>query len=189
MYLEYAFDKNSNFQKKLNEVFKATGDLTLPLTLIANSWFRGNNSIFVLKGPGRYKDLSTKPMFPFWERKKNLRRFYPGGYKEYKKEKYGFVYPILKATGKLASSITNQSDSNAIARIEGGKNLILGTKVPYGIYHQMDRNIDPGKGKIPYRPFLFVGVEQIAPNDIKNNRVKTWIKILDNHFESVMRKK
>jgi phage gpG-like protein len=179
MELQIAFDKNSKFQKKLNEVFKATGDLTIPLKLIANEWFRGNKSIFVLKGPGRYKDLSTKPFYARWEKDPSLRKRYEGGYREYKAAKYGSAYPILKATGKLAKSITDPRDGYSIARIINKKTLVLGTSIPYGIYHQSDL---PRK-KIPYRPFLFLGVEQIAPQDIKNNRVKNWIKILDNFFE------
>lgn len=165
MELKFAFDQNSNFQKKLDEVYQATGNLTLPLDLIARDWYKGNRSIFALKGPGRYKDLTEK-------------------YKKQKEKKWGYVYPILKASGKLSRSITNRSDINTIYRIENKKNLILGTKVPYGIYHQSDKP----RTKMPYRPFLLIGVEQIAPNDIKQNRINNWIKILDSYFQQKMNK-
>lgn len=163
MELQYAFDKDSTFQKKLEAVYAATGDLTEPLKLIASSWFRGNKSIFVLKSPGRYKDL-TDP------------------YKKIKKSKWGFVYPIMKASGRLAESITNEDSDESIYRIENKKTLVLGTRVPYGIYHQSDLP----RTKMPYRPFLLVGVEQIAPHDIRQNRVKNWIKILDFYFQQKM---
>ncbi len=190
----YVFDENSEFQKKVKHLYEQTKDLTIPLRLIASSWFRGNKSIFDSNriGPGRYTDLSEKPFFARWERDNpDLMRFYKGGYKEYKKAKHGFVYPILKATGKLERSITDPSDSNSVNLIINKSTLVLGTKVDYGIYHQSQT--ERGKRKtgraMPYRPFLFVGVEQIAPNDIKNNRLKTWMQILDNHFKQVTKLK
>lgn len=161
MELQYAFDQNSSFQKKINEVYKATGDLTIPLTLIAREWFRGNKSIFALKGPGRYKDLTSN-------------------YKNFKRRNYGFVYPIMMASGRLMASITDPPSDESINRILADKKTLqLGTTVPYGVYHQ---SFLPRK-KMPYRPFLFVGVEQIAPTDIKQRRVKNWIKILDSYFQ------
>ena len=186
MELIYAFDPDSAFQKKLEEVFNLTQDLTIPLTLIAKSWYQGNKSIFALKGRGRYKDLSTRPFFPHWERDKKLRKLWKGGYKEFKMAKYHLSspYPILKATGRLAESITNPESLDAINYIVNRNTLVLGTHVPYGIYHQSQKE----RTKIPYRPFLFVGVEQIAPNDIKNNRMKTWLSILDSFLQQRINK-
>lgn len=186
MEIKYAFDPDSSFVKFLDLAYRTTGDLTKPLTQIARDWFRGNKSIFALKGPGRYKDLSTKPFFAWWEKNPNLRTMYNNGYRSYKAAKYGSAYPILKATGVLAASITNREDDNSINRIEGDKKtLTLGTSVPYGIYHQSDSP----RTKIPYRPFLFVGVEQIAPNDIKQKRVENWIKIIDSYLTQSLNKK
>lgn len=166
MELKYAFDPDSSFQKKLEEVYAATSDLTIPLRLMAESWFRGNKSIFALKGPGRYDDLTER-------------------YKKYKQKHFGFVYPILMATGRLAASITWPIGGESINFIVNKNTLVLGTEVEYGIYHQSDTP----RNKMPYRPFLFVGVEQIAPNDIRNNRLKNWMTILENHFQRVMSKK
>jgi phage gpG-like protein len=180
MELIYAFDPNSEFQKKIESVFEATGDLTIPLTLIAKSWYQSNKSIFALKGPGRYADLSKKPFFAWWEPKGSpLRTYYLGGYKSYKIAKYGFAYPILKATGRLMKSITDPRSPDAINYIVNKNTLVLGTSVPYAIYHQSQ---EP-RTKMPYRPFLFVGVEQIAPHDLQQARLNTWIQILDNYLE------
>lgn len=167
MEIQFAFDPNSELQKKMDEIYKATGDLTIPLKLIAREWFKGNKSMFALRGPGRFADLSKK-------------------YKKKKLREYGFVYPILMASGRLMASITDPPGDESINRIEADKaTLTLGTKVPYGVYHQsnLPRTI------MPYRPFLLVGVEQIAPQDIKNNRVKAWMTTLDTYFQQVMDKK
>lgn len=166
MELQYAFDKDSSFQRKLQQVFKATGDLTIPLTLMAREWYRGNRSIFALKGPGRYTDLDPD-------------------YKKDKQNDVGFVYPILKRSGRLSWSITIPYNSDAINYIVNKNTLVLGTRVPYAVYHQSNQ---PRK-KMPYRPFLFVGVEQIAPHDIQQNRLKNWLKILDNYFTQKMKGK
>ena len=162
MELIYAFDPDSSFQKKLEAVYEATGDLTIPLTLMAREWFKGNRSIFDSnrKGPGRYVDLSDT-------------------YKKTKKRDVGFVYPILKRSGRLMRSITQASNPDSINMILNKNTMVLGTKVEYGIYHQSQ---EP-RNKMPYRPFLFVGVEQIAPHDIYENRLNNWIKILESYFE------
>lgn len=187
MELKYAIDPDSAFQKKLEQVYAATRDLTAPLIEISREWFKGNKSIFALKGKGRYQDLSVRPLNAFWEKDKRLREIASkGGYKAYKMAKYNLSspYPILFATGTLKNSITNGSDANSVNLIINKSTLVLGTKVPYAIYHQSDQP----RTKIPYRPFLFVGVEQIAPNDIKNKRLENWIKILDRHFEQSIKK-
>lgn len=180
MELKILFDQQSEFKRAIDSVYLATGDLTIPFKLMAREWYRSNASIFKLKGPGRYVDLSTKPFYAWWEKNQNLRKTYLNGYKSYKQAKWGFAYPILKASGRLEQSITNPQSDEAINYITPDKStLVLGTKTPYAIYHQSDR---PRK-KMPYRPMLFVGVEQIAPNDIRQNRVKNWLKILDSYFE------
>lgn len=166
MEIKYAFDPDGAFQKKLNDAFKATGDLTIPLTLIAREWFQSNKSIFALKGKGRYTDLSPK-------------------YKKAKQRRYGFVYPILMASGRLMASITSPPGADSINYIINKNTLVLGTKVPYAIYHQSQ---EP-RSKMPYRPFLFVGVEQIAPHDIKQNRLKNWIKIIDSYLDQKIGRK
>lgn len=164
MEISFAFDKDSVFQKRLDGIYSQVNDLTIPLTLIAQSWYRSNRSIFAISGPGKYKDLSPK-------------------YKKEKNRKWGFVYPILFASGRLAGSITEPNNPEAINFIKDQKSLILGTRVPYGIYHQSDQP----RTKMPYRPFLLVGVEQI--NQDPNPRAEIFIKILDNYLAQILAKR
>jgi len=58
---------------------------------------------------------------------------------------------ILERTGALEQSLTRASDSNAV-KIERRKELILGTSVPYAIYHQ---SIEP-RTRLPRRPVIQV---------------------------------
>jgi len=132
-------------------------DLTIPLMGIARHWFKTNRAIFTLKGPGQYPDLSRK-------------------YKKAKASSVGFVYPILKRTGRLEESITNPSHSDAIAQVINRDTVILGTKVPYGIYHQL------GGQKIPYRPFVFLGPDSKYAVGEMSRRVDKFIAILEDYI-------
>lgn len=158
MSIEVKFDikDQQRFQDAINRAKAATEDLRVPLTLIAKRWFKGNQAIFQLGSPGKYVDLSAN-------------------YKKTKMQKYGFIYPILKATGALASSITEPTDPNAISEIVNKDTLLLGTRIEYGVYHQSDS----GRSRLPRRPFLFAGDEAFAPESMRDNP-KIWLEILNN---------
>lgn len=132
-----------------------TDDLRIPLTLIAKRWFKGNQAIFQLAGTGKYDDLAES-------------------YKKRKQAKWGFTYPILKASGALERSITQATDSNAVSEIINKDTLLLGTRIEYGIYHQSR----DARSRLPRRPFLFVGDEPFAPNESRKNP-EIWLNILN----------
>lgn len=54
--------------------------------------------------------------------------------------------PILERTGDLKRSLTSEKDPNAV-RVEQRKGLMLGSKIPYGVYHQSPRP----RGRLPRR--------------------------------------
>lgn len=165
-------DPKGEFRRLLNEAEKQVADLTIPLKEIARRWFKGNRAIYSLKGPGKYKDLSVRPMFPFWEAEGSpLRRLFSGGYKEYKEAKFGFVYPILKATGRLEKSITDPASEESIHAIIDKKILYLGSKVPYAEFLQT------GTKKMPSRPYVLIGPEQVGPDEF-NQRYEIFGNIL-----------
>jgi phage gpG-like protein len=155
---KYTVDPDKDFAKAISEALKECDDLTVPLTLIAKSWFKSNKAIFQLKGPGKYTDLSEN-------------------YKKQKKKAVGFIYPILRRSGVLEESITNPTDSNSINLIINKNTLILGTKVPYASKHQF------GEG-VPRRPFVLIGAEQTGPEEF-NQRRAAWIKTIQTHVLQV----
>jgi phage gpG-like protein len=176
-FTSYVVDNDKRFRKALDRVSFDIKDLRIPLTLIAKDFYRSERAIFQLQGPGQYPDLSKKPFFAWWETGK-LKTRYLGGYKSYKQAKWGFAYPILKRTGRLADSVTNPSSPDAINRIENQNSLLIGTLVPYGIYHQSDRT----RSRIPLRKFLFIGPEsRFATNDQKG-RLERWVGILEGFY-------
>ena len=58
--------------------------------------------------------------------------------------------PILQRTGDLYNSLTSSTDPNAVLE-EGRKSLTLGSRVPYGIYHQSS---EPRTSHLPRRPVI-----------------------------------
>ena len=120
------------FNRLMARLSKKVADFRPAFGLISGDFYKDEKQIFGLKSAGKYKDL--KPAT-----------------KKYKLKNYGFIYPILFATGKLGNSLMNPNAPDAVHE-EGKKSLVLGTDVEYGIYHQSDK---PRK-KIPLRKFLFM---------------------------------
>lgn len=163
-FIELKVDPDGRLKNAVKDAIAKVGDLTIPLKAITRSWFKSNRAIFELKGPGKYTDLAEST-------------------KKQKTKVLGTPYPILRLTGRLESSLTQAGSSDAISSIIGKNALILGTAVPYGIYHQ---SAAP-RSKLPFRPFIFLGAEQTAPTPLHNRR-ENWIKILTDHVEQVATK-
>ena len=120
-----------SIRKAINHAAKKIDDFRIPLGSIHQHFMQSRKLIFKLKGPGKYKDLSPR-------------------YKKRKQKEHGFIYPILKATGRLESSITSENqDHIGIVR---PRSLTIGSAVPYAVVHQ------EGRGRMPKRPFLFWGL-------------------------------
>lgn len=181
MAIDIKVDTNGDFGREFRKAMGAVSDLTVPLRLITKSWFKSNKAIFKLKGPGKYKDLSTKPFFAWWEPKgSSLRTKYLNGYRSYKTAKYGFAYPILKATGTLEDSLTSAGALGSIANIINKNSLVLGTSIPWAVFHQSD---EP-RTKMPFRPMVLIGSEQVAQGIPGfTNRHLAWIETIKSYVE------
>ena len=153
-FTSYELVNDERVASALRRAASVSSDLRVPYAMIAKDFQKSRKAIFALQSAGQYPDLSTKPFFAWWEKNEDLRRQFDGGYKEYKKAKFGFSYPILKATGRLEKSVTDPGDPENVTRI-GPIEMELGTRVPYAVYHQSD---EP-RSRIPLRKFLFIGPE------------------------------
>lgn len=136
-FTSYVVENDEKVARAMERAGQAATDLRVPLTQISKDFYKSRKAIFALTGPGGYPDLNSR-------------------YKVQKQRAVGFVYPILKLTGRLEGSVTSDSHPDNITRIDPDS-LTMGTGVPYGIYHQSD---DP-RSKIPLRKFLFVGSESV----------------------------
>lgn len=154
-------DPKNSLQKTLQSIAASATDLTLPLNLIAQQWFKSNRAIFTLKGPGQYADLTP-------------------AYKKFKVRHLGSAYPILRLSGALEASLTDPTDGSAVNYIINKVSLALGTRVasaegaPYGYF------LHHGTSKMKARPVVLFGNEQIAPGALKG-RVEQWRKIILDH--------
>lgn len=164
-------DPDKKFEKALGKSFKQLGDLTKPYKLMGREWFKANRSIFDegRKSRGKYDDLSPK-------------------YKKAKERAIGSAYPILRGfvkekgvparkSGKLAKSMIEPENKDAINVIVNKKILVLGTKVTDKDGSPYPSFLNFGTNKMPPRPFMLLGGEQVAPKRI-NVRRDIWINML-----------
>lgn len=176
-FTSYSVDNDRRFASAIARAKLETSDLRIPLNFISKDFFRSNKAIFNLKGPGQYPPLGgfkanqLVPGAPYTYRQRAEAR---------KKKRYGFAYPLLKATGALERSMTVPTDPNAISEIVNKAMLVVGTRLPYGVYHQSD---SPRK-KLPLRKFLFIGPEskEFAQNKDLSGRAERWLNTINSYI-------
>lgn len=157
------------FQKSIRDAMMKVDDLKTPFRLISNDFYISEKAIFALKGPGGYQDLS-----PAYKRQKERgdRNNHPAP-----------AYPILRRSGRLELSVTQVSSPEAIRRISA-KALVIGSAVPYGIFH----NSDEPRSKIPHRKFVFIGPEsrQFGKSETFGGRPVRWTNIIKRYVDEVL---
>lgn len=178
--ISYQIENEIIFRSAIRDARKKVSDLSIPFSLIARDWFKSNKSIFNLKGPGGYPPF--KHSIAFTKISQRTGRPYGSGvtttkspYQIHKIKRFGFDYPLLRATGKLEQSVTEITSSSAVYQNDG-KSLFIGSKIDYGLYHQSDR----ARSKMPLRKFIFIGPEaaRFAPSSL-TGRGQRWLKILE----------
>lgn len=154
----YSIENDKAFQAAITKLEAKIQDLTIPLTEISKDFYKSEKSIFQLQGPGQYPDFKSEK-----SRQQKIREV-------------GFAYPLLLRSGALGESVTSPTAPGSINQIVNKKLLILGTSLPYAIFHQSDRP----RSKIPLRKFLFIGPEakDVATSD-QQGRLERWVGILE----------
>lgn len=160
-FISYSELNDKAFNAQIDRAFEVTDDLTEPFKLIAADFYKSEKAIFNLSGPGAYPDFKVDASGQ-------------SPYRSRKKKKYGFDYPLLKATGALERSVTSGNDGNSILIIDK-QVLAIGTSLPYGIYHQSDET----RQKMPLRKFLFIGPESQFNVGDTAGRLSRWNNIIN----------
>ncbi len=160
-FTSYTVDNDKRFRAAIERASQVSQDLRVPFGLILKDFYKSEQAIFKLKGPGQY---------PPFKGEKDPKTGHTK-YQDRKLRKYGFDYPLLVATGRLAASLLGPNNPGSVSKITN-LSLTFGTSVPYGIYHQSD---DP-RAKIPLRKFLFIGPEapQFATSE-QQGRLERWL--------------
>ena len=173
-FTSYTVDNDKRFREAIERASKVTQDFRIPFGLILNDFYKSEQAIFKLKGPGKY--------FPFQGEKNpqtGLTR-----YQAAKIKAVGFDYPLLVRTGALAASLLGPNNKGSISKITN-LSLTFGTSIKYGIYHQSDAS----RKKIPLRKFLFIGPE--APRFATSEqvgRLERWVGYIDDHMARAIKK-
>lgn len=181
-FTSYSVDNDRKFRDALTSAFKLTGDLRIPLRLIGLDFFKSRKAIFRLSGPGQYPDFGGfTPSAPVREGGPTRRE----AYKQRKRAKYGFDYPLLKATGTLEKSVTNPNDPKAVFRVTKDS-VTMGSKVPYLAFHQSDQP----RSVLPLRKVLFLGPEskEFADGDDGKGLMQRFTGYIEGYLAEVMKK-
>lgn len=132
---------DKGFNKKINHAVGVFRDMSEFFNEISSDWHR-TNDVELFKGrsgPGRYKDLNEK-------------------YKEQKREKAGFVYPVLKGENeRIFDGLTKKTSPYSVNEVKKDS-LVMGVKdIPYAETHQKGLRVRTRHGsfKMPERPFIF----------------------------------
>jgi phage gpG-like protein len=164
-FTSYSVDNDNRFRDALKNASETVIDFRIPFGLILADFYKSQQAIFMLKGPGQYPPISDK-------------------YGKRKQAKVGFKYPLLVRSGRLSASLLGPNNSGSIAKITK-LSLTFGTSVPYGIYHQSDK----ARTKIPLRKYLFIGPEakRYATSD-QMGRLERWLTIVSDHVKNVAKR-
>lgn len=167
-FTSYTVDNDNKFKDALKRASEVSQDLRIPFGLILADFYKSQQAIFKLQGPGKYpvfkgpKDPTT-----------GLTR-----YQAAKIKAVGFDYPLLVRSGALAASLLGPNNKGSISSITP-LSLAFGTSIKYGVYHQSDKP----RPKIPLRKFLFIGPE--APTfatSEQQGRLQRWLGYIEDHI-------
>lgn len=175
-FTSYKVDNDRRFRDAIARAAEGVKSLKVPFGLILQNFYKSEQAIWQLKGPGLYPPFKHSATISTHNGKRV--RTAEGGESPYQKrklKKYGHDYPLLVATGALAASLSGPNNPGSIADIQP-LSLTIGTSIHYGIYHQSDR----ARSKIPLRKFLFIGPEapQFAKDELAG-RAERWLNILN----------
>jgi phage gpG-like protein len=173
-FTSYTVDNDNKFRNAIKKASEVSQDLRVPFGLILRDFYKSEQAIWKLKGPGKYPPFKG-PKDP----KTGLTK-----YQARKRKDVGFDYPLLVRTGSLAASLSGPNNNGSISKITK-LSLVFGTSIKYGVYHQSD---EP-RSKIPLRKFLFIGPE--APTfatSEQQGRLERWQGYMTDHIAAQIRK-
>jgi len=165
----FLVDNDRAFKRGLDRLAKATDDFSTPFAEIAKHWYQGNKKLFKLKSGGLYA--------PYGGLNTNAEKQYAA--EQQKKKEVGFIFPMMKRTGRLEKSLVSKNSSEG-EHFVGRQTLVLGTKVPYTKYHQSDAP----RSVMPQRKVIFIdgGPAETAKDAVISGRREAWLNIMNDHI-------
>lgn len=175
-------ENDEAFRKALEKLGEQVDDFRIPFQLIGNHWYKGNRKIFALKSAGLYPDLgglnpNDKVKLKGREVTKRVAA------KFMKQREVGFVYPLLKRSGKLEKSLVSKGGTGAVF-FAGRKTMLMGTNVDYAKFHQSDGP----RSVLPQRKVIFIsgGPAEKAKDSVVSGRLEAWTNIITDYVNQVI---
>ena len=159
--ISFDVDPSGQFKAALERAKASAEDLREAMQEIADDYYEGQRDVFE-QSPGIYPALTDAT-----KKKKQL--------------EFGFIYPILVASGRMKTAASVQGGKGNITKTDKTV-LTVGvdpSTVSYADFHQM------GTRKMKQREFLFIGPESQFSNSDQKKRPERWAKIL---FDFVVKK-
>lgn len=183
-FTSYKIENDEKFKAAITRARLVTDDLRIPLTLISKDFYKSEKAIFMLSGPGQYPDFGgLNPEEKVMVKGREVTRRVAAKFR--KQQKHGFVYPLMRGTGRIEKSLTEPTAPDSFNQIVNRRTLIIGSEVPYLKYHQSD---EP-RSKIPLRKLLFIGPESKFANSDQQGRVGRWMNIMNDFVIKKMKQR
>ena len=181
----YVLENDAAFKQMLKDAREVVSDFRVPFGLISRDFYKSERAIFKLKGPGLYPPFKNSNRVQFVQDGVGVKRLAPkkqyditkSPYQQQKLKKFGFDYPLLVRTGKLAASMT-QPNAPGSVNVITKLSFVVGTSLHYGIFHQSDAP----RSVIPQRKFVFIGPEapQFATSE-QMGRLQRWLGYIEDY--------
>src|SRR5882672_2707860 len=94
-FTSYSVDNDRRFRNALKDASEVSRDLRIPFGLILRDFYKSEQAIFKLKGPGKYPKFQGPEVGSTGKTRYQLSKI----------KKIGFDYPLLVRTGVLAASL------------------------------------------------------------------------------------
>lgn len=169
---DFVIENEKAFKASLDRLGAVTSDFRIPFMIIASDFYRSQRKLFKLAGPGLYDRLGGKNASSTKSKKAEKQ----------KERTVGFAYPVLvgKTQNLSRSTLTNSHRFSHFKLTK--RELEIGTKIPYGKFHQF------GTKHIPIRKFIFIdgGPADRSKDSSISGRRERWINIVEDHITQLV---
>lgn len=175
-------ENDEAFKRGLKRLADTVDDFRIPFGLIGRHWYRGNKKIFGLASRGLYPGFggfNPTEKIQFLGKPTTRRE----AAEVTKSEEVGFIFPLLKRSGKLEASLSSRSAKGAVF-FAGKHDLLMGTSIPYAIFHQSDED----RFTLPQRKVIFIsgGPAEKAKDSFVSGRREAWLNIMNDHINQIL---
>ena len=178
---DWSIQNQTAFSAALFRLGKVTSDFRIPFRLIASDFYRSQKKLFTLQSAGLYPPLGGYKFSMIEANGLSRQR----NAEDRKERLTGHPWaPLLYGkTGDLRDSTLSRGHRYSVFFLSK-QELNIGSKVPYGKFHQSDQ----ARSVIPGRKFVFIdgGPADRSADSKINGRRERWTSIIRDHIEQLV---